>query len=89
MEILDQDTAVDAGEQKTVVQFQKGVDFETFDDFCELFLSILKSSELSGGHNTIKKLIESDTPGRLRSLPRFGGLSMTMNRTGIVGDPNP
>ena len=86
MEILDRSTATDAGEQKTVVQFQKGVDFETFEDFCELYMSILKSSELPGGRNTIKKLIESDTPGRLRSLPRFGGLSMTIPSSALDFD---
>ena len=90
MEILDQRTAIDAkgtvdktgsaSEQKTVVRFQKGVDFETFEDFCGLFLSILKSGELPGGHRTIEKLIASDTPSpsQLRSLPRFGALSMTI-----------
>lgn len=78
MEILDQDAAIDEGEQKTVVRFQKGVDFETFEDFCGLLLSILKSSALSGGERTIKKLVETDTPARLRSLPRFGALTMTI-----------
>ena len=78
MEILDQDAGIDEGEQKTVVTFQKGVDFETFEGFCELFLSILKSSALSGGERTIKKLVENDTPARLRSLPRFGALTMTI-----------
>ena len=65
MEIRDQgtdinakaivDTTGDIIEQRTVVRFQKGVDFETFEDFRALFLSILKNSELleseSGSRN--------------------------------------
>ena len=72
MEILDHgtdinaeapvDTTGDIVEQRTVVRFQKGVDFETFEDFRELFLSILKSSELPEHQRQIEKLIESDTP---------------------------
>ena len=96
MEILDQGTAIEAKgtvdkagnaiEQRTVVRFQKGVDFETFDDFCGLFLSILKSSELPGGHRTIEKLIASDTPSQLRSLPRFGALDMTIPNSALDFD---
>ena len=88
MEILDQGTDIDAEaivdkagniiEQRTVVRFQKGVDFETFEDFRELFLSILKSSELPEGERRIEKLIESDTPNQLRSLPKFGALTMVI-----------
>lgn len=88
MEILDHERAMEvkpivdkAGniiEERTVIQFQKGVDFETFDEFRELFLSILKDSELPEGERQIEKLIESDTPGQLRSLPRFGALTMGM-----------
>ena len=70
------DKAGDIIEQRTVIRFQKGVDFETFEDFRELFFSILKSSELSEGERQIEKLIESDTPSQLRSLPRFGALDM-------------
>ena len=87
MEILDQrtDTRVgstapgdsDDSEPKTTIRFQKGVDFETFDDFRELFLSILKSTHLAAGERRIAKLIESDTPGKLRSLPNFGAFVMT------------
>jgi len=87
MEILDQRTDTRAGsrapgdsddsEPKTVVRFQKGVDFETFDDFRGLLLSILKSTNLAEGERQIAKLIESDTPGELRSLPNFGVLDMT------------
>ena len=93
MEILNQGMDIDAKqtvdeagnpiEQRTVVRFQKGVDFEKFEDFCGLFLSILKSSELPGGHRTIKKLIESDTPSQLRSLPSFGALSMTIPNSAL------
>lgn len=96
MEILDQGRDIDAkgtvdkagnsNEQKTMVRFQKGVDFESFDDFCELFLSILKTSELPGGHRTIEKLIESDTPSQLRSLPTFGALSMTIPNSALDFD---
>ncbi|MDE0011790.1 MAG: hypothetical protein OXU36_11620 [Candidatus Poribacteria bacterium] len=87
MEILDQGKEIDAEaiedkaddivEQRTVVRFQKGVDFETFEDFRELFLSILKSSELSKGEKRIEKITESDTPSQLRTLPKFGALEMT------------
>ena len=69
-----------------MVRFQKGVDFETFEDFCGLFLSILKSSELPRGHRTIEKLIASDTPGQLRSLPRFGALSMIIPNSALDFD---
>ena len=63
MEILDQGTDIDVKadktgdiiEQRTVVRFQKGVDFETFEDFRGLFLSILKSSELPEGDRQIEK----------------------------------
>ncbi len=88
MEILQQGTDIDAYaivdkagniiEQRTVVRFQKGVDFETFEDFRGLFLSILKSSELPEGERQIEKLIESDTPSQLRSLPKFGALNMVI-----------
>ena len=88
MEILDQGTDTDAKaivhkaddiiEQRTRVRFQKGVDFETFEDFRGLFLSILKSSELPEGERQIEKLIESDTPSQLRSLPKFGALTMVI-----------
>lgn len=70
------DKAGNVIEEKTIVRFQKGVDFETFDEFCELFLSILKNSELPGGEKRIEKLIEDDTPNQLRSLPNFGALDM-------------
>ena len=93
MEILDQSTTIDDQaivdraddplEQRTVIRFQKGVDFETFEDFCGLFLSILKSSELPGGHRTIEKLSENDTPGQLRSLPRFGALTMAIPNSAL------
>ena len=88
MEILDQGTDTHAGssaprvddnsEPMTAIRFQKGVDFETFDDFRGLFLSILKSTKLAEGERKIARLIESDTPSRLRSLPNFGALVMTV-----------
>ena len=93
MEILDHgtdinaeapvDTTGDIVEQRTVVRFQKGVDFETFEDFRELFLSILKSSELPEHQRQIEKLIESDTPSLLRSLPRFGALTMDIPNSAL------
>ena len=93
MEILDQggdidakaivDTTEDNIEQRTVVRFQKGVDFETFEDFRGLFLSILKSSELPEGERQIEKLIESDTPSQLRSLPKFGALDMVIPNSAL------
>ena len=88
MEILEQGTNGHAGpkapedsdnsEPMTAIRFQKGVDFETFDDFRGLFLSILKSSKLAEGERQIEKLIESDTPSQLRSLPNFGVLEMAI-----------
>ena len=96
MEILDHgtdinaeapvDTTGDIVEQRTVVRFQKGVDFETFEDFRELFLSILKSSELPEHQRQIEKLIESDTPSQLRSLPRFGALTMDIPNSALDFD---
>ena len=96
MEILDQGTDIDteaivdeAGntiKQRTVVRFQKGVDFETFEDFRGLYLSILKSSELPEGERQIEKLIESDTPSQLRSLPKFGALSMAIPNSALDYD---
>ena len=93
MEILDQggnidanaivDTTEDNIEQRTVVRFQKGVDFETFEDFRGLFLSILKSSELPEGERQIEKLIESGTPSQLRSLPNFGALNMVIPNSAL------
>ncbi|MCY4428832.1 MAG: hypothetical protein OXC11_00350 [Rhodospirillales bacterium] len=65
-------------EPKTTISFQKGVDFETFDDFCGLFLSIFKDSELAAGETRIQKLIESDAPSRLLSLPNFAALKITI-----------
>ena len=88
MEILDQGAAAQAGptapvadadsEPMTVIRFQKGVDFKTFDDFRSLFMSILKSTKLAEGERRIARLIESDTPSRLSSLPNFGALEMTV-----------
>ena len=88
MEILDRERAMKANpitdkagniiEEQTVVRFEKGVDFETFEDFRELFLSILKSSELPEGERQIEKLIEADTPDQLGSLPNLGALEMVM-----------
>ena len=88
MEILKQGTNSHAGptapevsddsEPMSAIRFQKGVDFETFEDFRGLFLSILKSTKLAEGERQIQKLIESDTPSRLRSLPNFGALEMTV-----------
>ena len=96
MEILDHgtdinaeapvDTTGDIVEQRTVVRFQKGVDFETFEDFRELFLSILKSSELPEHQRQIEKLIESNTPSQLRSLPRFGALTMDIPNSALDFD---
>ena len=93
MEILDQDTDINAKaivdttgdiiEQRTVVRFQKGVDFETFEDFRGLFMSILKSSELPEGERQIEKLIESGTPSQLRSLPNFGALDMVIPNSAL------
>ena len=93
MEILDQGADIDAeaivgstadnDEQKTVVRFQKGVDFETFEDFCGLFLSILKTGELPRGEKNIEKLIERDTPSQLRSLPNFGALDMVIPNSAL------
>lgn len=88
MEILDKDAAAQAGstvpaantdgEPTTIIRFQKGVDFETFDDFRDLFLSILKSTKLAEGERQIEKLVESDTPSQLRSLPNFGALETSV-----------
>ena len=88
MEILNQGTDIDEkgilettgdiSEPRTVVRFQKGVDFETFEDFRALFLSILKSSELPRSERQIEKWIESDTPNQLRSLPKFGALTIAI-----------
>ena len=93
MEILNQGTGIDTeaivdatgdiNEQKTVVRFQKGVDFETFEDFRGLFLSILKNSELQESERQIEKLIESDTPSQLRSLPNFGALDMAIPNSAL------
>ena len=93
MEILNQGTVLETeatvgstgenSEQKTVVRFQKGVDFETFEDFRGLFLSILKTSELSRGEKNIEKLIESNTPSQLRSLPNFGALDMVIPNSAL------
>ena len=88
MEILKQGTNSHAGptapevsddsEPMSAIRFQKGVDFEAFEDFRGFFLSILKSTKLAEGERQIQKLIESDTPSRLRSLPNFGALEMTV-----------
>ena len=88
MEILNQGTDIDEkgigettgdiSEPRTVVRFQKGVDFETFEDFRELFLSILKSSELPRSERQIEKWIESDAHNQLRSLPKFGALTIAI-----------
>ena len=53
MEILDHERAMKAEpivdkagnviEERTVIRFQKGVDFETFDDFREIFCRFTKS----------------------------------------------
>ena len=93
MEILDRGTDFDAeanvratgnsDEQKTEVRFQKGVDFETFEDFCDLFFSILESSELPKRERQIEKWIESDTPSQLRSLPTFGALSIVIPNSAL------
>lgn len=88
MEILNRATDVDGegnksatgigNEQKTEIRFQKGVDFETFEDFRDLFLSILKSRALPRSKRQIEKWVESDTPNQLRSLPKFGALNITV-----------
>ena len=93
MEILDRGTDINAeaivgeagdnNEQRTVIRFQKGVDFETFEEFCDLFLSILKSSELPKGNRNIEKLMETDTPNQLRSLPKFGALDMAFPNSAL------
>ena len=62
----------------TAIRFQKGVDFETFDDFRGLYLSILKSGSLPEGERQIEKMVEADTPARVNSLPKFGGLEVTV-----------
>ena len=84
MELLDQGThsreeptdhgVTDDDEPKAVIRFQKGVDFETFDDFRKLYLSILRSAKLEEGERRIEELYESDMPSRVDSLPTFGGL---------------
>ena len=96
MEIRDQgtdinakaivDTTGDIIEQRTVVRFQKGVDFETFEDFRALFLSILKNSELLESERRIEKLIESDTPSKLSSLPKLGALDMSIPNSALDFD---
>ena len=88
MEILEQGTNSHSGpiapevsnnnELMTTIRFQKGVDFETFEDFRGLFLSILKNTKLAEGERQIARLIESDTPSQLHSLPNFGALTMTV-----------
>ena len=88
MELLEQGTnshsgptapeASDCSDPMTAIRFQKGVDFETFEDFRGLFLSIFRSTKLAEGERQIAKLIESDTPSQLRSLPNFGALVMNM-----------
>ena len=93
MEILDRGTDINAeaivgeagdnNEKRTVIRFQKGVDFETFEEFCDLFLSILKSSELPKGNRNIEKLMETDTPNQLRSLPKFGALDMAFPNSAL------
>ena len=50
------------------------------------FLSILKSSELPEHQRQIEKLIESDTPSQLRSLPRFGALTMDIPNSALDFD---
>lgn len=96
MEILEQATKRPGGktapgtdensEPTTVIRFQKGVDFETFDDFRGLYLSVLKGSKLSEGERQIEKMIESDTPSRLRSLPNFGALETTVPNSALDFD---
>ena len=61
-------------------------DFETFEDFRGLFLSILKSSELLAGERQVEKLIECDTPNQLRSLPHFGALDMVIPNSALDFD---
>ena len=96
MEILDRGTDFDgeanvratgnSDEQKTKIRFQKGVDFETFENFCDLFFSILKSSELPKRERQIEKWIESDTPSQLRSLPNFGALNIVIPNSALDFD---
>lgn len=96
MEILDrvadddseaiEGSRANSNEQKTAIRFQKGVDFETFEDFCDLFFSILKSSELPKRDRKIEKWIESDTPSQLRSLPNFGALDMVVPNSSLDFD---
>ena len=96
MEIVDRGTDIDAeanvgatgnsNEQKTEIRFQKGVDFETFEDFRDLFFSVLKTSELSKKERQIEKWIESELPSQLRSLPNFGALDIVVPNSALDFD---
>lgn len=87
MKILDSSVAYDAAtafekrnqggrydhaEKKIIVRFEKGIDFNTFDEFREVFLSLLKPSAMAHGKRQMDRLGSSPARAQVGAMKEGG-----------------
>ena len=56
MEKAIKGSAYDGAEEKLVIRFEKGVDFDTFDEFRKVFLGILNSESQAHGRGQLQRM---------------------------------